>query len=121
MSNFKNIEKLGLKVETCRNAFGDKDFVINAISLESLLQSAQVVYGVMDQNKPNEFYEFNYYQQKGDTHRALLLCVEPLKKKTKAEAALEFVEKFKSGMLSHVGYLEAEKEAKRILEMKDEV
>lgn len=83
------------------------------------MQSAQVVYGSPD--TPGDQLAWSCTQLDCDTHKAILLNIEPVKNKTKAEAALEFVEKFKSGMLSHIGYLEAEKEAQRILEMKDEV
>lgn len=112
MSKFKTIEKLGLSV------FGMD--VIKAEDLEALLQSAQVVYGAKDEMSDSQRWFDKMSQGGRDTHSALLIAITPIKKKTKAEAALEFVEKFKSGMLSHVGYLEAEKEAIRILEMKDE-
>ena len=112
MSKFPMIISLGLHLWRF-----EKGYFIDAEKLESLLQSAQVVYGISN----GHGVEFSKDITLRDTHQDLLLCVEPIKKKTRAEAALEFVEKFKSGMLSHVGYLEAEKEAKRILEMKDEV
>lgn len=117
MSNFKNIEKLGLKVETCRNAFGDKDFVITAISLEALLQSAQVVYGHVKQGKPN-YWGPRENGQFDDTHTALVICITPLKKKTKAEAALELLERLAKDPAYYSGL--GTSAARAILEMKDE-
>lgn len=122
------IEKIGLKTLDLRD---ENLYVVSAFDLESILRSAQVVY--CDRNPRDPKYEWmgekeyeswkttNKQMADGtfNTHSALLIGITPIKKKTKAEAALEFVEKFKSGMLSHVGYLEAEKEAIRILEMKD--
>lgn len=109
MSNFKTIEKLGLEVRTIAGCE-----VIFAREIENLLQSAQVVYGNI------EDYGWSRKLIDTDTHRALLLCVEPLKKKTRAEAALEFVESLAKDTTKfwNVATLD---EAKRILEMKDEV
>lgn len=106
MSNFKNIEKLGLKV-THIAGHG----VVSAENLELLLQSAQVVYG-----HPDKFTWWGSECEKGDTHSALIFGITPLKKKTKAEAALEFIRELEN--LDH-GYFRDK--AKRILEMKDEV
>ena len=114
--DFPLIKKLGLTVWDNANPH---TLVVDADELESLLQSAQVVYG--SGFKSTDEVEWSTHQLKNDTMSGLIIGITPLKKKTKAEAALEFVEKFKSGKLSHVGYLEAEQEAKRILEMKDEV
>lgn len=114
MSTFKTIEKLGLKVTHIAG-----QGVVSANNLELILQSAQVVYGSMDENKPNEFYEFDYYQQAGDTHRALLLCLEPIIKKTKAEMALELLQEMLDDCLPMQGSEhDFAIKAKRILEMK---
>ena len=105
------IEKIGLRLWDQDNNTG----WVKAEDLEAILQSAQVVYGCPEglfrtTGKPNEV----------DTHRALLLCVEPTKKKTKAEAALELLEKIKrdleiSGLTDNLDY----RRAKRILEMEE--
>lgn len=114
MSKFKTIEKLGLSITTWG---GDpRTSAVLAQELETLLQSAQVVYGTKYKNTPDES-EWATHQLSQDTHSAILIGITPIKKKTKAEAALEFVEKVVNG-----DYLRLEvdiKEAKRILEMKD--
>lgn len=115
MSEFKNIEKLGLTVWDNRTPHC---FVVDAEELEALLQSAQVVYGT-NEYRPDE-YEWSKNKLDSDTHCALLLAITPIKKKTKAEAALELLEKLAK---DHDQLIQPEwhvKEAKRILEMKDE-
>lgn len=111
MSNFKNIEKLGLLVwdQDCNTGW------VKAEELEQILQSAHVVYGVWDKNG----CRFAETQFPGHTHSAILLAISPIKKKTKAEAALEFVDKVEKGLFR--GWTDASvmNEAKRILEMKD--
>lgn len=117
MSNFKNIRKLGLSITTWG---GDpRTSAVLAHELETLLQSAQVVYGA-SYKKATES-EWSTEPMNVDTHRALLLCVEPIKKQTKAEAALEFIKKCKDGDIYEMHANEVMKEAKRILDMKDEV
>lgn len=115
MSQFKNIEKLGLKVWDQNESKG----WVEADKLENLLQSAQVVYGSPD--TPSDQLAWSNTQLDCDTHKAILLNVEPIKKKTKAEAALEFIKKCKDGDIYEMHANEVMKEAKRILEMKDEV
>ena len=112
MSTYKNIEKMGLDLLYAYQC-DKKATVIYAEDLESILQSAQVVYGCPEglfrtTGKPNEV----------DTHRALLLCVEPIKKKTKAEAALELLEIIAKDPAYYSSLGAAQ--AKRILQMKDE-
>ena len=104
MSNFKNIEKLGLKV------FGVD--VIKAEDLEALLQSAQVVYEVENSAGINSWL---HIEAIGAKSKALLIGITPIEKKTKAEAALEFLEEIQKTQNDYY----AEK-AKRILNMKDE-
>ena len=111
MSTFKNIEKLGLSVH---NIVGEK--VVSAKNLESLLQSAQVVYGSPD--TPSDQLAWSNTQLDCDTHKAFLLAVEPLKKKTKAEAALELLERLES-MSGIFNVSWPKDDMKRILEMKD--
>ena len=116
MSNFKNIEKLGLKIWDYKDPH--QHFAVDAEELERLLQSAQVVYGSPD--TPSDQLAWSNTQLDCDTHKAFLLAVEPIKKKTKAEAALEFLQMFveqKTTWYSQAAW----EEAKRILEMKDEV
>ena len=107
VSKFPTIKKLGLSISEWGD--GDKTSVVLAHELESILKSAKVVYGSPD--TPSDQLAWSCTQLDCDTHKAILLNIEPLKKKTKAEAALEFV----ASMAPHMS------EAKRILEMKDEV
>lgn len=112
MSKFKNIEKLGLSV------FGMD--VIKAEDLEALLQSAHVIYSTREPNERTGSALWDEGYKISHTHSALLLMVKPIKKKTKAEAALEFVSDLFEN--SHVRtQREIKEQAKRILEMKDEV
>ena len=106
MSNFKNIEKLGLRVHSVSGLT-----VVSADSLEELLQSAQVVYGLEEGGT----FWWATHQLSQDTHQAILIAITPIKKKTKAEAALEFLEEIQKTQNDYY----AEK-AKRILNMKDE-
>ena len=117
MSTFKMIEKLGLSITTWG---GDpRTSAVLAQELETLLQSAQVVYGFKDAPHFNGWNSMNRFPNKNPTHQAILLGIEPYKKKTKAEAALEFVKKISLADVScSEPYVD---EAKRILEMKDEV
>ena len=111
MSNFKNIEKLGLRVHSVSGLT-----VVSADSLEELLQSAQVVYGLEEGGT----FWWATHQLSQDTHQAILIAITPIRKQTKAEAALEFIKKCKDGDIYEMHANEVMKEAKRILEMKDE-
>lgn len=118
MSNeeFSISNKLGLKaIYKLEQGYGHYVFtgeaVFKAKDVEALFQSAQVVYGVKGD-------EFGNFCRKTDTHSAFLIGITPLKKKTKAEAALEFVEKCRDDIFT-MRVDDLVKEAKRILEMKD--
>jgi len=97
-------------LQVWRKPYKDDQFVVTAEELEEILQSAQVVYGHVKKGTPN-WWGPRENGQFDDTHTALIIGITPIKKKTKAEAALEFV----ASMAPHMS------EAKRILEMKDEV
>ena len=111
MSRFQLIEKLGLTVWDIRTPHC---FVVDAEELEALLQSAQVV----KRKKGTTLWtdDFTFFNYEPD-EQGILLCVEPIKKKTKAEAALELLEKLVKDP-AYYSSLGAAK-AKRILEMKD--
>ncbi len=114
MSNFKNIEKLGLKIWDYKEPH--HHFAVDAQELEEILQSAQVVYGSPD--TPSDQLAWSNTRLDCDTHIALLIGITPIKKKTKAEVALEFLQMFveqKTTWHSQAAW----EEAKRILEMKD--
>lgn len=119
MSKFKNIEKLGLSITTWG---GDpRTSAVLAQELETLLQSAQVVYGSPD--TPSDQLAWSNTQLDCDTHKALLIAAEPIKKKTKAEAALELLQEMVDDKNCDMDGTEHNFfiEAKRILNMKDEV
>lgn len=117
MSTFKNIEKLGLKIWDYKDPH--HHFAVDAEDLESLLQSAQVVYGYPEAPFFTGWNGMDKFPNKNPTHQALLIGVEPYKKQTKAEAALEFVEKCRDDIFT-MRVDDLVTEAKRILEMKDE-
>lgn len=114
MSTFKMIEKLGLKIWDYKEPH--HHFAVDAEELERLLQSAQVVYGTKYKNTPDES-EWATHQLSQDTHSALLIGITPIKKKTKAEAALELLQEMSKIQGYENWYTSA---AKRILEMKDD-
>ena len=116
MSKFPTIKKLGLSIAEWGD--GDKTSVVLAHELESLLKSAQVVYGSPD--TPSDQLAWSNTQLDCDTHKALLLAVEPIKKKTKAEAALELLERLHS-MSGIFNVAWPKDDMKRILEMKDDL
>ena len=114
MSTFKNIKKLGLSITTWG---GDpRTSAVSAQELETLLQSAQVVYGLEEGGT----FWWATHQLSQDTHQAILIAITPIKKKTKAEAAFELLQE----MLDDVNFdwqgseHHFEDEAKRILNMK---
>lgn len=112
MSNFKTIKKLGLSITTWG---GDpRTSAVLAQELETLLQSAQVVYG-------NSRYGWAFEKDDAYTHTALILAITPLKKKTKAEAAFELLSKITNDGFHLPNNADIVQQAKRILEMKDEV
>ena len=114
MSRFKNIEKLVIDLLYAYQC-DKKSTVINAEDLERILQSAQVVYGHVKQGKPN-YWGPRENGQFDDTHTALIVGITPIKKKTKAEAALESLGKLANDPAYYSSLGAAE--AKKILEMK---
>lgn len=116
MKTFKMIGNLGIDLLYAYQC-DRKDTVIYAEDLEALLQSAQVVYEVEDSAGINSWL---HIEAIGAKSKALLIGITPIKKQTKAEAALEFLQMFveqKTTWHSQAAW----EEAKRILEMKDEV
>ena len=113
--DFPLIKKLGLTVWDNANPH---TLVVDADELESLLQSAQVVYG--SGFKSTDEVEWSSHQLKTDTVSGLIIGITPIKKKTKTEAALEFMQMFVEQKTTWHSQ-QAWEEAKRILEMKDEV
>ena len=93
--------------------------VFKAKDVEAIFQSAQVVYGYKDAPHFNGWNSMDKFPNKNPSHQALLISVEPYKKQTKAEAALELLGKLANDPAYYSSLGAAE--AKRILEMKDEV
>lgn len=106
-------------LQVWRKPYKDDQFVVTAEELEEILHYAQVVYGSPD--TPSDQLAWSNTQLDCDTHKAFLLAVEPIKKKTKAEAALELLERLAKDCDKLIQPEWHVKEAKRILEMKDEV
>ena len=115
MNSFPMIKKLGLKIWDYKEPH--HHFAVDAEELEVLLLRAQVVYGSPD--TPSDQLAWSGTQLDCDTHKAILLNIEPIKKKTKAEAALEFLERLHS-MSGIFNVSWPKDDMKRILEMKDE-
>lgn len=116
MNTYKNIEKLGL-TPIIIDGF---PALVSADNLELILQSAQVVYEVENSAGINSWLHIDAI---GAKSKALLIGITPIKKKTKAEAALELLQEMVDDKncdmagTEHNFYIEA----KKILEMKDEV
>jgi hypothetical protein len=100
----KNLLNLAVYDHTTR-------LVVDACDLEKALQAAPVAYGKGTQ-------DWNFLLGKDDTHTARVVCIQPIKKKTKAEAALEFVNKL-ADPVPGLRFFDLLNEAKNISEMKD--
>lgn len=109
MSNFKMIERLGL--DPRKDNRYESSYFVDAEDLENLLQSAQVVYGLEG--------HWTTTQCEYDKFTGLLIDITPIKKKTKAEAALELLERLAKDPAYYSGL--GTSAARAILEMKDEV
>ena len=87
MSKYPLIGAMGLEIKEVLITHVRKGFCIEADDLEKALQDAPEVYGV-----PSGTWCDEDDQESCDTHTARLVCIQPIKKQTKAEAALEFVQ-----------------------------
>ncbi len=88
MSKYPLIESMGLKA--FYNYDSDEDvWFVDADQLEKALRDAPVVYGV-----PNGNWCDEKDKESCDNNKARLVCIQPLKKKTKAEAAIELLEEY---------------------------
>ena len=109
MIKYPLIEAMNLKVSYRYDTDSDSYFVY-ADDLEKALQDAPVLYGA----NPN-YGIWDKYFGDNDSHTARLVCLQPIKKKTKAEAAIELLEELNQNRgLSLANW---ENEIKRILEM----
>jgi len=84
MKKYPLVSKLGLYILDKESAIGVVD-VIHAEDLEQLLEKSTVVYGNINQvgstfEKENNI-KFFHYRQDDDTHKALLIAIEPIEQK----------------------------------------
>ncbi len=113
MMKYLLIEAMGLQIQECIDK--EADFVW-ACDLEKALQNAPVVYSGKKENPTDE--EWDDLKMPNSTHTARVVCIQPIKKKTKAEAALEFVNKIADPVPGLI-FFDLLNEAKKISEMKD--
>lgn len=102
--NYPLIEKWLNGVQVWSKPYRDEQFVVLASELEAKLAEGFEVYRD----------ELNYLSLDKDWQVALAIGKQPIKKKTREEAALEFIERLSKEILPY-GII---KEAKEILEMK---
>lgn len=107
MNKFPMVEKLGLILRAY-----PEGYAVLAEDLEYILQSAQTIYGYGGQ--------WSGEPSSNDTAMALIIDVKPIKKKTKAEAALELLSKITNDGFHLPNNADIVQQAKRILEMKDD-
>ena len=117
MSDFPSIKRCFPNVQVWAKPYTDNQMVVLAEELEAILQSAQVVYG--SGFKSTDEVEWSTHQLKNDTMSGLIIGITPIKKKTKAEAALELLERLAKDPAYYSGL--GTSAARAILEMKDEV
>lgn len=86
------IEKLGLRIHSEVTTK-----YVYASSLENLLQKATVVYGSLDHN-PAE-YGWSTHKTIGDTHKALLIAIEPTEEKKVTISRADLVNAFNKAVL----------------------
>lgn len=115
MTKYPLIEAMGLEYFELYY-LSEKKFFVMAGDLEKALQNAQLWYGNPDSNSWSTVNIKHH-----NSHTARLVCIQPTKKQTKAEAALEFVNKLTDSMpgLKYCDFSDLMNEAKKILEMKD--
>lgn len=109
MSKYPLIESMGLKVHYDYETGSDTYFV-KADDLEKALQNALVVHGVVDSPEWYTFKKDADVQPKNmdgkDVYKARLVCIQPIKKKTKAERIADLVEGWsRSGDIINYKYL----------------
>lgn len=93
MNEYPLIQVMGLKVY--QDEFSS---VVRADDIEKALQDAPEVYGHGTQN-------WDFLLGENDSHKARLVCIQPMKKKTKAEAAIELLrEMIKDSSIELQGY-----------------
>lgn len=104
------IEKLGLYVLDKQSAIGVVD-VIHAEDLEVLLENATVVYGNINRvgstfKNKNEI-KFFHNREHDDTHKALLIAIEPLEQKKVTITRDDLKEAIKKTKFIAGGYADA--------------
>lgn len=93
--------------------------VVSAEDLEKVLQDAPVGYGYVKNKDDIHILDKASIEEYGLTedniHQVRIVCIQPFKKKTKSEAALELLAKIHSGELDW-----DKSDIAKVLEMQDE-
>jgi hypothetical protein len=113
MTEYPLIESMGLQIQKCIDQ--EADFVW-ACDLEKALQGAPVVYSGKKENPTDQ--EWDDVKMSNSTHTARVVCIQPIKKKTQAEAAIDLLEELNQN--KGLNLSNWENDIKRILEMKEE-
>lgn len=119
MSKFPMIEAMGLQVVSVMETSEVMAFEgIHAAELEKALQDAPKIiqsdyYGI-EWTETNEILGGKTGRENIATKSARLVCIQPIKKKTKAEAALELLAKIHSGDSDW-----SKSDIEKVLEMED--
>ena len=110
MSNFPLIEAMGLNL----HKIDSYNYAVDADELEKALQDAPLWYGdpVYDSWSTANIKHHN-------SHTARLVCIQPIKKKTKAEAAIELLIKINNDRFHLPNNSDLTQQAKKILEMEE--
>jgi hypothetical protein len=108
------IEAMGLQITYLK--YPCETNIVTADDLEKALQGAPVVYSKKKENPTDQ--EWDDMKMSNSTHTARVVCIQPLKKQTKAEAALELVRKIADPNPAFI-VIDLINEAKNISEMKD--
>lgn len=111
MSKYPLIQEMGLQITYLK--YPCENNIVTADDLEKALQAAPLWYGDKDLDSWSTVKVWA-----DTTHTARLVCIQPIKKKTKAEAALEFVNKL-ADPVPGLRFFDLLNEAKKISEMKD--
>jgi hypothetical protein len=108
------IEAMGLQITYLK--YPCETNIVTADDLEKALQGAPVVYSGKKENPTDQ--EWDDMKMSNSTHTARVVCIQLLKKQTKAERIAELVGEYSlAGNI--IGHIELNEAIERILEMKD--
>ncbi len=92
MNDYPLIKKLGLEAVNAEFFNGNTN-VVNAYELENLLQNSTVVYGYKEESGDQWFATDRF---SSDTHKALLIAIEPIEEKKVMVARADLEKAYKS-------------------------